>query len=76
MHVYMHPQALIIDSSRQEESYLVRGTREQCHALGIEVIELPDRPGTRFSWLAKLDAAALTGIPQPLTAMQPRVANV
>ncbi|KAL6881124.1 hypothetical protein J3F83DRAFT_721090 [Trichoderma novae-zelandiae] len=57
--VYMHPQEIIIDSSSTEEKYFLSGIRDEIQAMEAALIELPERPGKRFSWLSKLDASAL-----------------
>jgi hypothetical protein len=61
MGAYMHPQAIIIDSSSTEEKYFLSGVRDEIQAMQAALIELPERPGNRFSWLSKLDASALAG---------------
>lgn len=57
----MHPQAIIIDSSGTEEKYFLSGVRDEIQSMAATLIELPERPGKRFSWLSKLDASALAG---------------
>ncbi|KAL7822983.1 hypothetical protein V8C26DRAFT_388251 [Trichoderma gracile] len=59
MSVYMHPQAIIIDSSSTEENYFLSGVRDEIRSIEAALIELPERPGKRFTWLSKLDASAL-----------------
>ncbi|KAL6795297.1 hypothetical protein J3E68DRAFT_403892 [Trichoderma sp. SZMC 28012] len=59
VNLYMHPQAIIIDSSATEEHYFLSGIRDEVRGTGSTLIELPERPGNRFSWLSKLDASAL-----------------
>lgn len=61
VNLYMHPQAIIIDSSATEEHYFLSGIRDEIRGTGSTLIELPERPGNRFSWLSKLDASALAG---------------
>ncbi|KAK5998559.1 hypothetical protein PT974_00940 [Cladobotryum mycophilum] len=57
--VYMHPQAVIVDSSKVEEDYFLSGIRDQIKSTQAALIELPPRAGNRFSWLTKLDSSAL-----------------
>ncbi|KAF5657080.1 hypothetical protein FHETE_10626 [Fusarium heterosporum] len=57
---FMHPQAIIIDSTRAEDSYFLQAARDQVPNTKSALIELPDRPETRLSWISKLDAAALS----------------
>ncbi|UKZ73913.1 hypothetical protein TrVFT333_001567 [Trichoderma virens FT-333] len=59
INLYMHPQAIIIDSTATEEHYFLSGIRDEVRGMESTLIELPERPGTRFSWLSKLDASAL-----------------
>lgn len=61
MNLYMHPQAVIIDSSTAEEPYFLSGIRDEVRSTESTLIELPERSGKRFSWLSKLDASALAG---------------
>ncbi|KAL7950255.1 hypothetical protein V8C42DRAFT_309974 [Trichoderma barbatum] len=59
INLYMHPQAIIIDSSNAEENYFLSGIRDEVRGTESTLIELPERSGKRFSWLSKLDASAL-----------------
>ncbi|KAL7796642.1 hypothetical protein V8C37DRAFT_372470 [Trichoderma ceciliae] len=59
INLYMHPQAVIIDSSTTEENYFLSGIRDAIRGIESTLIELPERSGKRFSWLSKLDASAL-----------------
>lgn len=56
---YMHPQAILIDSTDAEEEYFLSGARDQIRGTNSALIELPDHPETRLSWLTKLDSASL-----------------
>lgn len=57
----MHPQAIIVDGSHLEDDYFLRAIRDQVMATKSALIELPDKPETRFSWISKLDASSLSG---------------
>ncbi|KAF7542347.1 hypothetical protein G7Z17_g11654 [Cylindrodendrum hubeiense] len=57
---YMHPQAVIIDSTDAEEDFFLRGFRDQIRGTKAALIELPDQPGTRLSWITQLGASALS----------------
>ncbi|KAI6777957.1 uncharacterized protein J7T54_002950 [Emericellopsis cladophorae] len=59
INTYMHPQAIFIDSTSAEESYFLRGLRDQTRGTASAIIELPERPGMRLAWITKLDSAAL-----------------
>lgn len=61
INVYMHPQAILVHSSRDEEHYFLSGFRDQIRSTRSALIELPDRPETRLSWITKLDSASLAG---------------
>ncbi|KAL2691788.1 hypothetical protein Neosp_002179 [[Neocosmospora] mangrovei] len=64
LHVYinnfMHPQAIIVDGSHLEDDYFLHAIRDQVMATKSALIELPDKPETRFSWISKLDASSLS----------------
>ncbi|KAI8679738.1 hypothetical protein NCS57_00252400 [Fusarium keratoplasticum] len=57
---FMHPQAIIVDGSHLEDDYFLRSIRDQVMATKSALIELPDKPETRFSWISKLDASSLS----------------
>ncbi|PNY23740.1 Uncharacterized protein TCAP_06307 [Tolypocladium capitatum] len=59
---YMHPQAILVDSTGAEEKYFLRGMRDQVKKTKAALIELPENPGSRLSWLTKLDSSALAGM--------------
>ena len=56
---YMHPQAIFIDASDQEERFFRLGARAQAKATGNTLIELPVDSAKDLIWLTKLDSAAL-----------------
>ncbi|KAJ4310097.1 hypothetical protein N0V84_011147 [Fusarium piperis] len=57
---FMHPQAIIVDGSHLEDDYFLRSIRDQVMGTKSALIELPDKPETRFSWISKLDASSLS----------------
>lgn len=57
----MHPQAIVIDSTEDEETYFLDGLRDQIRSMRSALIELPEHPETRLSWISKLDSGALHG---------------
>lgn len=61
INMYMHPQAILVDSTNTEEDYFLRGIRDQVRATRIALIELPAQPSTRVAWISKLDSSALSG---------------
>ena len=61
MAAYMHPQAVLIDSSAGEQHWFLAGVRDQVQGQNIALIELPERPLDRLGWLTKLDSGSLAG---------------
>ncbi|KND93143.1 hypothetical protein TOPH_02199 [Tolypocladium ophioglossoides CBS 100239] len=59
INTYIHPQAILIDSTGAEEKYFLRGMRDQVRSTKAALIELPEKPGSRLSWMTKLDSSAL-----------------
>ncbi|PON29473.1 hypothetical protein TGAM01_v201722 [Trichoderma gamsii] len=59
INLYMHPQAIIIDSSSTEESYFLSGIGDKIRDTEATLIELSEKTAQRFSWLSKLDSSAL-----------------
>lgn len=58
---YMHPQAIIVDSSGEEEEFFLRAFRERANAMGTSLIELPKNAEESLMWLTRLDYASLSG---------------
>lgn len=58
---FMHPQAIIVDSTFAEDDYFLQAARDQIRATRSALIELPDKPETRLAWISNLDAMALSG---------------
>ncbi|EGU80672.1 hypothetical protein FOXB_08813 [Fusarium oxysporum f. sp. conglutinans Fo5176] len=56
---FMHPQAIIVDSTQKEEDYFLQAIRDQITGTRSALIELPEKPETRLAWISKLDASAL-----------------
>ncbi|KAK3944915.1 hypothetical protein QBC46DRAFT_350271 [Diplogelasinospora grovesii] len=59
INVYMHPQAVLIDSSSAEERYFLDTMRVQAPNLEIPVIELPENAPKQLAWITKLDSSSL-----------------
>ncbi|KAF5022244.1 hypothetical protein F66182_5683 [Fusarium sp. NRRL 66182] len=57
---FMHPQAIVVDSTNAEEDYFLKAVRDQILGSRSALIELPDKPETRLAWISKLDASALS----------------
>ena len=58
---YMHPQAIIVDGSKTEEEFHIRGIRQKAASLHKTVVELPENSEQTLQWVTKLDAASLSG---------------
>lgn len=58
--LYMHPQAIIIDGTNDEENFLKKGMRTHAKSSQTTLIELPKRGAKRLAWLTKLDSASLS----------------
>ncbi|SPQ19945.1 fe446de8-c8b1-46b6-acf4-6c25e5705497 [Thermothielavioides terrestris] len=56
---YMHPQAVIIDASGNEEDYFLAGIRKQAPVSEVPLIELPEDAHSRLGWMTKLDSSSL-----------------
>ncbi|KAJ8125343.1 hypothetical protein O1611_g8296 [Lasiodiplodia mahajangana] len=59
INAYMHPQAIIVDGSNDEEAVFARGLKQHVKASKTTVIELPRLASKSLSWITKLDSAAL-----------------
>lgn len=58
---YMHPHAVIVDTSGIEDEFFLRAYRERANDLGISLIELPSNAEQSLMWLTRLDFASLNG---------------
>ncbi|KAI1762905.1 hypothetical protein GGR53DRAFT_395880 [Hypoxylon sp. FL1150] len=56
---YMHPQAILVDGSSDEEPFFLRGAQQHSNAKKDTLIELPRKATKRLMWLTKLDSQAL-----------------
>ncbi|KAK3323504.1 hypothetical protein B0T19DRAFT_450275 [Cercophora scortea] len=59
IHAYMHPQAILVDTSTAEEGYFLDAISKKARALGIPVLQLPEGAPKRLAWMTKLDSASL-----------------
>ena len=55
----MHPQAIIMDDSKKEETYFVRAMRFKAEDLGKPLIEIPSGKYENWLWIKRLAAASL-----------------
>ncbi|KAG5983509.1 hypothetical protein E4U43_006268, partial [Claviceps pusilla] len=60
INTYMHPQAVILDSTTAEENYFLASARNQILSTPSALIELPNRPEKSLAWISKLDSSALS----------------
>ena len=65
INTYVHPQAIIVDGSKNEEDPFLRGVRQQADEIKSAIIELPEHTGKRLNWITKLDSASLSGTIPP-----------
>lgn len=57
----MHPQAIIVDASGEEEDFFLTAFRERANAIGTALIELPKDAEESLMWITRLDYASLSG---------------
>lgn len=57
----MHPQAVLVDASGEEEEYFLPAARAQASEEGFPLIELPEGAQKHLAWMTKLDSASLAG---------------
>ncbi|EME40628.1 hypothetical protein DOTSEDRAFT_74243 [Dothistroma septosporum NZE10] len=57
---YMHPQAIIVDSARKEDTYFPPAIKIAAKTIGRALIEIPSGHYEQFLWLTRLDAASLS----------------
>ncbi|KAL7627483.1 hypothetical protein AAE478_001676 [Parahypoxylon ruwenzoriense] len=56
---YMHPQAILVDGSSDEEPFFLRAAQQHMNAKKNTLIELPRKSAKRLEWITKLDSQAL-----------------
>jgi hypothetical protein len=56
---FMHPQAIIMDDSTQEDAFFIRAMRRKAKELGRALIEVPANKYEEFLWMTKLDSGSL-----------------
>ncbi|KAI0199249.1 hypothetical protein F4808DRAFT_462031 [Astrocystis sublimbata] len=59
IHNYMHPQAIIVDGSSDEDVYFLQGLKQHERKFGTTLIELPRWGSKSLGWITKLDSASL-----------------
>ena len=59
--VFMHPQVILIDDSKQEEAYFVRAIRAEAYRISKPLIDLPTDASSRMLWITRLDSGSLSG---------------
>lgn len=57
----MHPQAILVDSTSDEEQFFLSAVRDEARGTPAALIELPSRPGDSLAWVTKLDSSSLFG---------------
>lgn len=56
---FMHPQAIIVDNSGNEDLFFLKAMRSQAPGLEKTLIELPSNVEQSLRWITRLDSAAL-----------------
>ncbi len=56
---YMHPQAIIIDGSENENEFFLDGTKYASERFERTLIKLPPRADQSLRWITRLDSGAL-----------------
>ncbi|KAJ2973102.1 hypothetical protein NUW58_g9025 [Xylaria curta] len=59
IHTYMHPQAIILDGSNDQEVFFTRGLKQHVKVSKTTVVELPRLASKSLNWITKLDSGAL-----------------
>lgn len=57
---FVHPQAVIVDASGDENDYLISAFKTRANALDITLIELPANVEQNLMWIVQLDSASLS----------------
>ncbi|OWP05864.1 hypothetical protein B2J93_982 [Marssonina coronariae] len=60
INTFVHPQAILIDGSGEEEPWFLRGIKDRAVSLGRTVIELPDNAEQNLMWITLLDSSSLS----------------
>ena len=61
INTHIHPQAVIIEGSEDEDSFFITGVRTRAIVLQRTLIELPENAEQNLMWITQLDSAALSG---------------
>jgi hypothetical protein len=69
----MHPQAIVVDGSKVEDEYFLKGIRHEAVELKTTVIELPEHAGKSLNWFTKLDSSSLAGMQPVISPSETRL---
>ena len=61
MFTFMRPTVYISDELHREEGPFMKPLRDRVRQQSRTLIELPGQGGSKMMWMARLDAAALSG---------------
>ena len=61
---FIHPQVVLIDSSKHEDGFLVKAIREKALDLSKPLIELPSNAMENLLWITRLDSSSLAAWPK------------
>ncbi|KAH0301097.1 hypothetical protein KCU71_g11639, partial [Aureobasidium melanogenum] len=65
IHMYMHPQAVVVDDSSVEDAFFIRALRSKLSILATPLIEVPKGKYEDFLWMTRLDTGGLTSWHRP-----------
>ncbi|KAG4030578.1 hypothetical protein MFRU_011g00370 [Monilinia fructicola] len=60
INTFVHPQAVIIDGSKDEDDFLISAFRTRANSLDRTLIELPENTEQNLMWIVQLDSASLS----------------
>ncbi|QSZ34348.1 hypothetical protein DSL72_005939 [Monilinia vaccinii-corymbosi] len=60
INAFAHPQAVIIDASKDEDQFFISALRTRAGSLGRTLIELPKNVEQNLMWITQLDSASLS----------------
>ena len=58
---FLHPRAVLIDGSGEEDIFFTKGMKGKADSLGRTLIELPEDAQVNIMWISQLDSSALEG---------------
>jgi hypothetical protein len=59
VNTFMHPQAVIIDESGQEDDFFPKSIKAKAADIGVSIIGLPSNAAEKLMWITTLDSNSL-----------------